>query len=258
MNCLRAISMVCLCFGFVAAAQEEAPPAEEPQPSTESVTEQVESATAETEDASAAESAYIEESLETDAAEIAQPDPLVEELNQQYARRTADASPSGSPLGTVRTQPLIDVGRWIVAISIVIALVLVLGYIARRFASKTPLLAGADLGQVLGRIYLNRQAALFYVETGGRVLVIGVTNNAVSLVSEFDATAFDAAGAAEAEPPSDAETFLSQLEASARAMQGRSGSGRVAQNKGAAALPDDMASMKRDIERMRRMLAEED
>jgi flagellar biogenesis protein FliO len=186
-------------------------------------------------------------------------DPLVRDVNRNLAARQG-AEEGGGPLGGTQTQPLINAARWFVSVCIVVALVLILAWAVRRFGGKTPFLAGADLGQVIGRIYLNRQAALYYVETGGRVLLVGVTNNNVSLVSEFDADAFDE----DAEDtgmiaPSDAETFLSQLEESSRAM--RAAPRPKPANAAAPAsqpLERDMASMKSELERMRRMLANEE
>ena len=71
--------------------------------------------------------------------------------------------------------------------------IILLGYAVRRFGRRTPFLAGADLGSVLGRVYLGPRASLHYVKSGGRILVIGVTQNNVQLITEFDESEFGSA-----------------------------------------------------------------
>ena len=66
---------------------------------------------------------------------------------------------------------------------LIIAAILLLYAAARRFGKNSPLLAGASLGKILGRVYLSPKASLHYVETGGRVLLVGVTPTAMSLVA---------------------------------------------------------------------------
>lgn len=84
------------------------------------------------------------------------------------------------------------------------------GYLLRRFGKNTPLLAGGRLGEVIGRVHLAPRASLHYVRTGGRVLVVGVTPNAIHTVAEFDAEAF-ADEAPEAAAPDAPVDFLAQL-----------------------------------------------
>ncbi|MDK1022001.1 MAG: flagellar biosynthetic protein FliO, partial [Candidatus Hydrogenedentes bacterium] len=79
--------------------------------------------------------------------------------------------------------------RGFFVLCIVIALILIVYYGLWRWGKKVPLLAGASLGTVLGRIHLERGTTLHFLRTGGRVLIVGVNGNAVSLVADFDASA---------------------------------------------------------------------
>lgn len=65
------------------------------------------------------------------------------------------------------------------------------GYLVRRFGKHTPLLAGHQYGTVLGKVHLSPRAAVYYVRSGGRVLAIGVTGQNMSLIAEFEAEAFE-------------------------------------------------------------------
>jgi flagellar biogenesis protein FliO len=71
-----------------------------------------------------------------------------------------------------------------------LAAIIFLGYFSRKIARRTPLLAGQRFGTVLGKIYLNPRASLHYVQTGGRILLVGVTQNHMALLTEFDEQAF--------------------------------------------------------------------
>lgn len=165
---------------------------------------------------------------------------------------------SGFGLGTVL--------RAISGLFIVIALILLCTYLLKRFGSRTPLLAGSDLGAILGKLYLSPRASLHFVRSGGRVLVIGVTQNNISLVSEFDAAAFEAllapqqateptgqaqrAGASSKEK--DTASFLAHLKASANELRGEPLTGDVAQP---AQSPDeDIDSLRSDIARLQKYL----
>lgn len=81
------------------------------------------------------------------------------------------------------------------ALLLVLGLILACWWLAQRLGARTPLFAGAQLGHVLGQIHLNSRSSLYFVRTGGRVLVVGSAQQGVSLVAEFDAAAFDHIGA---------------------------------------------------------------
>jgi flagellar biogenesis protein FliO len=88
--------------------------------------------------------------------------------------------------------------RAIASLAFVLSLIVLAVYFLRKFGRRSSLLtvlAGPSLATVLGKVHLARGTSLHYVETGGRVLVVGVTPTTVSLVAEFDASAFEAAKA---------------------------------------------------------------
>lgn len=101
---------------------------------------------------------------------------------------TAQDVPSATPSTSQRMWEVIAVLLFLCAV------IILLGYAVRRFGKRTPFLAGADLGSVLGKVYLNPRASLHYVKSGGRILVLGVTQNNVQLITEFDETDFGGAG----------------------------------------------------------------
>lgn len=84
------------------------------------------------------------------------------------------------------------------------------GYLLRRYGKNTPLLAGTRLGEVIGRVHLTPRHSLHYVRTGGRVLVVGVTPAGIHPVAEFDAEVF-AEEAADAGAGAPAADFLTHL-----------------------------------------------
>lgn len=77
------------------------------------------------------------------------------------------------------------------ALAAVLALIYLLVFVSKRMGKNTPLFGGASLARVLGKVYLAPKACLHFVETGGKVLVVGVVPNAISVVAEFDADSFE-------------------------------------------------------------------
>lgn len=144
----------------------------------------------------------------------------------------------------------------IVALCVVLGLIVLCLYAVRRFGARTPLLAGAALGQILGRVHLTPKASLHFVRTGGKVLVVGVTQESVHLVETFDADAFESVGPPPALPAHQEEgggeehpkaaSFLAQL---------REQSNRMRQPAELSPGEDgDIATLRGDIERLQRML----
>lgn len=140
--------------------------------------------------------------------------------------------------------------RVVSGLCFVLALILVVGYLARRIGRKTPFLAGAELGVVLGRVHLARGATLHFVQTGGRVLVVGATNTSMSLVAEFDASAFDGRPDTSHSAPQEfsPDNFLAQLRQSSRTL---------AENPQEDIEDDGIASLRGDIQRLQQYLKEE-
>ena len=179
-------------------------------------------------------------------------------LNEEIVRGTAEVdSREGEAFAGARVP---DAGsillRGFFALCVVIALILLVYYVARRWGKKVPFLAGATLGTVLGRIHLERGTTLHFVRTGGRVLVVGVNGNAVSLVSDFDAAAFDSFESGpeeenEAAPPFNPDSFLAQLQASSRAV------GPGLEMEQTPVDDDEIAALRGDIQRLQRYLREE-
>lgn len=141
------------------------------------------------------------------------------------------------------------------ALAFVLGLIVLLSIGVRKLGRRTPLLAGASLAKVLGRVHLERGACLHFLQTGGRVLVIGVTPNTVSLVAEFDADTFEPAvsareGSAPASPAN--ANFLEQLLASTRAINEPATPAPAADDDEIVALRDDLDRLQqhlRDISR---------
>lgn len=124
--------------------------------------------------------------------------------------------------------------------------IILLGWAARRFGGKTPILAGAGIAQVLGRTYLEPKVALHFVKTGGRVLVVGVTPQTIALISEFDAADFEASPAISElpKPAIGAADFLSRL----KEQQAASAAAPVAD--------EDLEALRGDIQRLKQFLQE--
>jgi flagellar biogenesis protein FliO len=205
---------------------------------------------------------------ETEAKEPAPRDEKLEEVAvelDRMERASADESAPEAPRSATGWSNYWRVFMWLL---VMVAFIILLGWLMRKFGGRTPILAGARLGAVLGRIYLAPRASLFFVRTGGRVLVVGVTQHDIALVSEFDADAFDSVAAAEA--PAQAERvsseadrkamesgkrFLSQLKASTRAMHQEPAEAR--RDDRAEAPSVDLEALRQDILRLQEHLKEE-
>lgn len=119
------------------------------------------------------------------------------------------------------------------------------GYVLRRYGKNTPILAGRHYGAVLAKVYLSPRASLHYVKSGGRVLVIGLTQNNMSLIAEFDADAFESAEATAPETEIGVrESFLDALRAA----------GKPPASKSAIAEDDELATLRGDVQRLQRYL----
>lgn len=136
----------------------------------------------------------------------------------------------------------------VVAILFILCGVIILGgYLVKRFGKRTPLLAGQRLGTVLGKVHLTPRASLHYVKSGDRVLVLGLTQNSIALLTEFNAEAFEAdtstEPAAETLEGGKPSSFLTHLRAAA-----------IAEPKAAALADDDLTSLRSDIQRLQQYL----
>jgi flagellar biogenesis protein FliO len=156
------------------------------------------------------------------------------------------------PAGSSRNRPFsMDLMQALAALLAVLALILLLSYLLRRLGKGVPALRGMHLGQTIGRIYLTPRASIHFVRTGGRVLLVGVSPNQVSLVAEFDEDAFETepAPAGEKDEPAPALThFVTHLKQRWAAADGQQ----------AAPMPlgDEIASLRGDIQRLQEYLKE--
>lgn len=128
---------------------------------------------------------------------------------------------------------------------LVIALILMLFYLARRLGRQTPLLAGSRYGDLLGRLHLSPHASLHFVRAGGRVLLLGVTQQQVNLVTEFDAADFP--GDVESPPLESPDAggqrnFLAELRQSAEGYEAP------------RANSDELAALRGDIQRLQEFI----
>lgn len=142
-----------------------------------------------------------------------------------------------------------DYVRVFVSLCVIVAIIILLGTAMRRWGKKTPLLAGAHLGKVLGRVYLDRNVSLHYVETAGQVLVVAVAQNHVSLLATYDKGSFSTQpDAMPQEPTEPAHDFQRQLQSTAARMrEGSTGTPADA----------DIQALQSDIARLQRQLREE-
>jgi flagellar biogenesis protein FliO len=135
------------------------------------------------------------------------------------------------------------------ALLVVLALILLLTYWVRRRGRQLPLFPGASLANVMGRIYLEPRVCLHFVRTGGKVLVIGVTPNSISLLSSFDAESFASAQTKHPEAASlDASGFMAHLETSIQEMKKPPVEIRSED--------EEVAALRKDIERLQKYLEE--
>jgi flagellar biogenesis protein FliO len=122
-------------------------------------------------------------------------------------------------------------------------LIILSGFLLKKYGKNTPLLAGMQLGTVLGKVHLGPRTALHYVKTGGRVLVIGVTQTSIALLTDFDAETFETAAPPEktrkGKPFAD---LLEQLRPEAE------------QAAPAEPMDDELASLRGDVQRLRQYL----
>lgn len=190
--------------------------------------------------------------VESKAPEVE--DSLISTLNRELDRRQglsqeeATTDPANAPGARPTGAALIIRGIW--ALAIVLLLIFLSSYLLRRVGRKTPLLAGPSLGKVLGRVHLTRNSSLYFVKTADRVLVVGLTDSGISLVSDFDAALFeDSVGEDEEDGAFSANDFLAQLQTSSRTMTAKAGPAKTED--------DEIVSLRGDIGRLQRYLQDE-
>lgn len=178
-------------------------------------------------------------------------DPKIAEIGAEMAEQDA-IEEADSPATTLEVpvdesaapSPARAAGQALVALCVTLVLILLLYAAAKRWGRRTPLLAGQQLARVLGRVGLSPQASLHFVQTNGEVLVIGVTQQQVSLIRTFDASDFATAAELPLAKAPDAAiepatSFLAQLKESRAAMGVE------------AAADDDLDQLKGELQRLK-------
>lgn len=177
----------------------------------------------------------------------------------EAATPAGEGSQTGNA-GSVRKgsgwSPWKSLAQVVAAFAVVLAMMILLNYLLGRFGKKVPILAGANLGAVIGRLYLSPKACLYFVRVKGKVLIVGVTPTSVSAVAELEASEFETApvsaaleakGTPKAGPSSPAaDKFLAQLKTFMGTNPQKSGSRE----------DDEIATLRGDIARLRRELKE--
>jgi flagellar biogenesis protein FliO len=169
----------------------------------------------------------------------------IAEFNSDAGEDVAGAATTASPSEAGGIAYVLQV---LFSLVMLCGVIIVGGWALRRLGRNTPLLAGPSLGTVLGRVYLTPRASLHYVRTGGRVLVIGITQRGIQPVAEFDADTFDAAqedqpAAMPAATGSPAD-FLAQLRGQASKRNATPG----------GAEGDDLANLRGEIQQLQEYL----
>jgi len=75
--------------------------------------------------------------------------------------------------------------RMLVGLLLVLALICVMVFALKRMVGGAPVFLDQRLGRVVGRIPLGPKAILYLVRVGGKILVVGTTPTAITLVAEI-------------------------------------------------------------------------
>lgn len=194
--------------------------------------------------------AETETEIETDSG--ISPD-FLRAVQDEFDRAAAPQEPGATATpGTTDRGWGYYVVRGLFGLCIACAGILLLGYLARKYGRKNPFLAGRHLGTVLGRVHLSPRASLHYVHSGNRVLVIGLTQNTIAPITEFDAADFDTqsepgAKQGDANQAPDAVSFLQLLKNEAE---------ENSEATSTLAADEELAALRGDLQRLRQYLQE--
>jgi flagellar biogenesis protein FliO len=158
--------------------------------------------------------------------------------------QTGDGLPDVPYAASETLRRLIKAFAWL---CVLCALIIFGGYAARRWGKSTPILAGTHYGTLLGKVHLSHRAALYYVKTGDRVLVVGLTQNDIRLISDFPLDAFESMEIEAAEEDVSSPESLSFLE------EMRKQSLDIEEPPTEA---DELADLRGDVQRLQRHLQE--
>ena len=150
------------------------------------------------------------------------------------------------PRQVLQTNPGMLLLKMLMWLAVACGVIVLGGYAFRRWGKRAPLLSGAALGTVMGRLHLSPKATLYFVRTGGQVLVVGATQNHIGLIAQFPAEAYGEDGADQAAPREitreEAGSFLEYL--------------RQTERGGKASSDAEVTSLQGDIQRLQEYLRE--
>ncbi|HIJ66290.1 MAG TPA: FliO/MopB family protein [Candidatus Hydrogenedentes bacterium] len=162
------------------------------------------------------------------------------------------AAPESGVQGTSRAGTYPYYAKALYGAFITFALLALFVYVMHRIRRRSPLLAGGGLAKVVGRFHLNPRASLHFVRVGDRVLILGITRENISLVSEMDAAAFDEAREEtedQTQPEKRPVDFLAHLRDNVRSIN--------RDETDATDVQDELDSLRGEIRRLQRNLRDE-
>ena len=182
-------------------------------------------------------------------------DPLIAKLKASEA----DNSDMNTETDFGTDSPGLSFIRVISIVLFLCGLMVMAVYVSKKYGGKGSILTGQQLGKVVGQIRISPKASLVYVETGGRILILGLTQQNVSLVSEFDADSFDAMTNTEvvAQTSPQVSGFLEQLKQRQAALQKPAVEPPPSPTT-QRPMDDELESLRGDIERLQEFLKDTD
>ncbi|MFP4502507.1 MAG: flagellar biosynthetic protein FliO [Candidatus Hydrogenedentota bacterium] len=186
---------------------------------------------------------------------VGPPSSAIAALQSEYTPDDAQQEDTATPRVGMPTTGRLALNA-LLGLAIVCALIVLGAWALKRFGKGSRLLAGSRYGEVLGRLYLTPKITLHYVRTGGRILVLGVTPQAATLITELDPTDFETPLAAP-NPAPDTENAGHQKPAGVAPEFAARLREQVTQlDQPAQDMDDDITALRGDIERLRSHLRE--
>jgi len=176
---------------------------------------------------------------------------------QTTPENTEGESPTSvnSNISTTGTSWIYYFFRTLVALIFVVGLILVLLGVLRYFSNKT-YRGMKSIGKIVGVLYLSPRARIYYVQSAGKVFVLGISGDQMNLLFAFPEDEFFASIANEdiAEPSYPQKAFSKVLDDVETRIQSQSSSKipEVSEN-----IDDELASLKANIQRLQQAIREE-
>jgi len=200
-----------------------------------------------------------EEPIGNADAKTAEPDTYMKKVHQNLDKEDVETVGSGTDPDSLRPSyhlSAYNLLKTVMYLLLVIAMILLVYYFLRKRLRGGHIISPANLGAVIGRLYLAPKTCLHFVNTNGRVLIVGESSGGLVLIADFDEADFDAL---EQEQP--AETgkskalkkqagggteFLTQLRDSLKKMN----KPEVQESESESPSTDDIASLKGEIQKL--------